>query len=691
MPPSVEFLRWEWSESREVVSVEQPQVVSHECVPERRPGADDAVQFICDWWPAGRRSQEFQVSQHSANALALYEFVADESVLSSAPTPSTSTAPVGFPVAVPYFSTALSATRPTTAASSKLTNDMSMVVERTDRPSVAAGGAIDVLRAAPSFGPRIESLLGISESAVIPPPVVGREAVRKAHFKVRRASAEYLKQMDKEKAMQESEVIALIPLLPHVLVLAMLGDDLGLRQVPAAQRYEQLRRRLLKRAGATGDNLAEVRLGLGTLRAYAQMVMLAEPGSEDAALFPMSLALAHEIANDEHERATENGRGSQGGKTVAWHFRGFLVRLASWGAPILATSKQLEEIVPNGKPSICPRRKAGTYPIGALCQYEFFAADAANVPLTSEAARRAVCFRCRSKLAFGTMPSLRLGAEGARVEVSLDQEHPAVICGSAWMTKDGNPIEFFAPAEGLLGEFYWYAEHAAQVIETGIPFPAWRSERGAAGSILRATEIRVAVGDSSANRKADREILTLPPLAITEQTIEELNPNGHSDHVTFPEWSRVIGERPWFGFPLSDGLEYGFTDCDGGDSEALGNWLRDDHTKSAAVAARAVEAARDAAARGEEARQAAARARAAASQGARKKMRVYYGQGGALSNRAGERAKQLDVRQRLVRTVREVVATKVGDWRKLPSGLADTGVLRSTRGSARASLSFVER
>ena len=72
-------------------------------------------------------------------------------------------------------------------------------------------------------------------------------------------------------------------------------------------------------------------------------------------------------------------------------------------------------------------------------------------------------------------------------------------------------------------------------------------------------------------------------------------------------------------------------------------------------------------------------------------MRVYYGQGGALSNRAGERAKQLDVRQRLVRTVREVVATKVGDWRKLPSGLADTGVLRSTRGSARASLSFVER
>jgi hypothetical protein len=144
----------------------------------------------------------------------------------------------------------------------------------------------------------------------------------------------------------------------------------------------------------------------------------------------------------------------------------------------------------------------------------------------------------------------------------------------------------------------------------------------------------------------------------------------------------VIGARPHYDFSLSDGLEDGFTDCDGGDSEALGNWLRDDHTKSSAVAAQAAEAARDAAARGEAARAAAAKARAAATQGARRKMRVYYGQGGALSNRFGERAKQLDVRQRLIRTVREVVAAKAGDWRALPSGLGDIGVLRSTRGRA---------
>ena len=63
-------------------------------------------------------------------------------------------------------------------------------------------------------------------------------------------------------------------------------------------------------------------------------------------------------------------------------------------------------------------------------------------------------------------------------------------------------------------------------------------------------------------------------------------------------------------------------------------------------------------------------------------MRVYYGQGGALGNRAGERVKQLDVRQRLIRTVRAALEQRVGDWRKLPPGLADVSILRSVRGRA---------
>ena len=70
------------------------------------------------------------------------------------------------------------------------------------------------------------------------------------------------------------------------------------------------------------------------------------------------------------------------------------------------------------------------------------------------------------------------------------------------------------------------------------------------------------------------------------------------------------------------------------------------------------------------------------TQGARRKLRVYYGPGGAPSTSFSERAKQLDVRQRLIRTVREVVAAKAGDWRALPRCLGDIGLLRSTRGRA---------
>ena len=132
---------------------------------------------------------------------------------------------------------------------------------------------------------------------------MGREAIRKAHYKPRRKSVDFKTQQEKESFLQDSEFMALIPLVPKVMAEAMLGGELGLEQVPVVKRYDQLRRRLLRRAGATGDNLSAIRLGLATLREYAQCVLGAQPGSEDDALWPMSLGLAHDIANEEHTRA----------------------------------------------------------------------------------------------------------------------------------------------------------------------------------------------------------------------------------------------------------------------------------------------------------------------------------------------------------------------------------------------------
>ena len=84
------------------------------------------------------------------------------------------------------------------------------------------------------------------------------------------------------------------------------------------------------------------------------------------------------------------------------------------------------------------------------------------------------------------------------------------------------------------------------------------------------------------------------------------------------------------------------------------------------------------AARGPEARQAAAQALTGGQPGTRAGMTVYYGAGGATSSRFSEREIQLDVRQRLVHTIRALV-TAAGGWRALPRGQADHAILRSLR------------
>jgi hypothetical protein len=414
---------------------------------------------------------------------------------------------------------------------------------------------------------------------------------------------------------------------------------------------------------------------LGVMRSYAQEMLMAPPGEEDDYLFPISLGLAHELVHFEHERATGAGVGAQGGSTVGDHFRSMLGVMATMGFPIEATSKQLESAAPKGMYK--PRVKAGTFPLAAKCQFEHFARDAANVALASARARTAVSFLCRSYLAAGLDQSLRLGAEGMRVTLHQDEEHPFVMAGTAYVTKDGHPIEFYAPAEGLLGGYEWYGEHLAEVLELGQVFPKWSAEPGARGSILAATALRRAVADPAAIRAAVIEVLSLPPLAYTPEDTAAMNVNGHSGHVTEPDWSRAIGERPHFAFELSDGLEHGFTDSCGGDSDCLGHWLRDAGAKESATAA---QAAAEAASRGSSARMAAAQAAQAGRRGSAGAMRIYYGMSGALGNRVGERFKQLDVRQRLVRTIREILSHWEGGWLSLPRGQLDLKLLRSVRG-----------
>ena len=96
--------------------------------------------------------------------------------------------------------------------------------------------------------------------------------------------------------------------------------------------------------------------------------------------------------------------------------------------------------------------KAGTLPIAAKCQLEFFAAG--GVPDTlPEEAFRACRFMARSILCAGIDEGVRLG-ESVRVVMGVDDDEPEdVMSGLAYLSKDGSPTEVAAPAEGFLGVY----------------------------------------------------------------------------------------------------------------------------------------------------------------------------------------------------------------------------------------------
>ena len=502
---------------------------------------------------------------------------------------------------------------------------------------------------------------------------VGRDAVVACHRKRRRMPREFTDPKERETFLAGEQIAALVPLLPGLVVQEMLGGERGLRQVPGDEaRGAQLARILRERAGSEGDRIADVRRALGLIRAYAQEVLKTPPGGEDDACFPMSSGLAHEVIHWEGERAIAEAAGSQGGTSVGARladtliFMGGTERGLRW--PIDVSRIALKSAAAAQAPSA--RRKAGTLPVAAKCQLEHFAAG--NVPeCVPEPARPVVAFYARSLLSAGLDQSVRLG-EGVRVRLWPDELEPYfVMRGHAHLGKDGRPIDIYAPAEGLLGEYLWYPEHLAQVLRLGQVFPGWERPRGAGKSILRATALKKTLAEADDHvRGVLKELLQLPPFAASAEQVAAWNIQGHTLHATPPEWARQIGRRPrWAGTPLRETLQDGF---DAPDEDALGHWLRDAGAKRDAEASAAAMAAR-----GETAREAAACALRGGSRNQRGRMGVYYGAAGAGNNRFSEREVQLAVRQRLIHTLRARLEGR--DWASLPKGPAHAALLASDR------------
>jgi hypothetical protein len=515
----------------------------------------------------------------------------------------------------------------------------------------------------PHWAALVQQKLLLLGSTVVDDEAI-RDAVAAVHRLPRKRREPEATERQRSKAAVAREVDAIVPLLPRLWVRDMLGGELGERQVVGdARRAALLSSRLEARAGSDGDRVASLRSLLATSRKHALTVMGASLSDCDDVLFPMSMGLAYELVQSEHARATAAGRGSKSGASVGNSVREELILAASLGCPVAADKDSLKGAAP--PPSASLRSKAGALPLAIKCQLERQAAGETLDDLSPEA-QEVVQFYAASLIAWALDQGVRV-AEGVRVEVFPDEGEPdAVMRGRAFMGKDGAPVELYAPAEGFTGAYEWFPAHLGKVVERGQPFPAWEKPHGSGGAIEKATGLLPHVARKQDMRAAFKALAMRPPLSLSAEEWESINVQGHTLHVAGPEWARCITQKPRPPVPLPAPLVAGF---DGADCDALGHWLRDPGAKAQAAAAQAAADAAPA-----EARRAAAIAALPGRPSQRGAMRVYYGQAGALQNRSSERFIQLDVRQRLVHTVRHMLAGR--DWRELPRGIADLDILR---------------
>ena len=186
-------------------------------------------------------------------------------------------------------------------------------------------------------------------------------------------------------------------------------------------------------------------------------------------------------------------------------------------------------------------------------------------------------------------------------------------------------------------------------------------------------EIRVALVD----------ILSLPPLSMSEAEITSLLIKGHSCHGTPSDWGRVIGPYPTPYFPTVNGeVFHGFGEPE---ARALGHWLRDANSPDAQAQQEArpqrVTRARGASSR-DAARPATDPSLAPGAPAANGEMVFRYTQG---LSREGERASQLRLRRRLMdwacRALAQWCLVHDTTWCSLPRGRADISVLNTPAAS----------
>ena len=485
-------------------------------------------------------------------------------------------------------------------------------------------------RVTPGVSAQVQVGVRVRSLPVEGEPVSGRLAVERAAERRVRDGVWRLPQFashgDARLFKQRVAVLQLMDTLPYAqLERGVLGTHARVDIPVESDRRRLVERRLAARAGPTGANAKEA------AKAWRLLEEAARARGRTHVL-PVSHAVAATVVQAEADRAARAARGSRGGATCAERVRkGLLFLRRACRLDIDAEDELVEEVArpEDTGQQARPRSHAASLPLCVQLQLETLAnGPAESVPR----------FLARSFIVSAFAHNTRIN-DALSAQVWADESSPWVIRGRTTVrSKDGLPLELFAPAEGYLGRFQWWPMHAAALagrrhvipnFDTSAPSSASKIQRGVLPQGKAITTLQ--------------DLMAMPPLRMPFSEWRHLGLTGHSIHGSGADLIRFLG------------ADFGFQE---GDARAVGHWLRD----------------KNAPAPGGRERPNAPRGhgRPAGVANEREHMERRYSQG---AGRRGEEAEQLRVRCRLVQVVREGLARFGRHWVYLPRSLESWDVL----------------
>jgi hypothetical protein len=426
----------------------------------------------------------------------------------------------------------------------------------------------------------------------------------------------------------------------------MLGGDPGVSAVPGREDQDRILRALiLSKAGPSGDGAGKALKALREARAFA-----AARGVNGAWL-PATAAWTALLLMGVADSAAARGKGSRGGASVAPSVRSGLLLLRDMRLPIEVDEQIAEAAVP---PAVKVARvsHAGSFPVQLYFHWRILAAECEMLGVSTFA---------RSWGTAGLLLSLRLvDTLRARYVAAPPMADGTPVIGVATkFSKDGAPIDVYAPAEDPSGPLPWWPDHFRAFHGKPFALPAMEYKHRHTGDPRFAVALRERVMDDSHARIGLRVLLQMPPLCLSDAEMAELHLTGHSAHGSPSDLMATIGRdaAPPFAFSPTD------------ENEA-GHWRRLDRSGALSVVERPAYGAE-----GERPPAGPAATDVAPAQAA--DMWVRYTSG---PERVGRRSAQCELRRRLWRALAEAVRRFGRPPSELPRGRDDYCVLRLLAG-----------